>query len=155
MDKNERLRAWRAANKDRVREHLQSDYQRHREKRLAYTQEYRKKNPEKIREIAQRARQRRTPEQVENERQNKRIAALMRRYGITAEAYDALLAQQDGHCALCLRTAQQERYGYLNVDHDHVTGAVRGLLCTPCNHAIGALGDTPEGLQKALDYLRG
>jgi hypothetical protein len=43
----------------------------------------------------------------------------------------------------------------LACDHDHSTGRFRGWLCYKCNTGIGKLGDTVEGLQKALDYLRG
>jgi hypothetical protein len=41
----------------------------------------------------------------------------------------------------------------LCVDHDHETGRIRGVLCRRCNRSIGQLGDTPEHLQRALDYL--
>lgn len=43
----------------------------------------------------------------------------------------------------------------LAYDHCHKTGDIRGLLCSPCNRALGALGDSEEGLQRALTYLRG
>jgi hypothetical protein len=41
----------------------------------------------------------------------------------------------------------------LFVDHDHATGALRGILCNLCNSGIGALGDSVEGLREALRYL--
>lgn len=41
----------------------------------------------------------------------------------------------------------------LHVDHDHADGRIRGLLCATCNHAIGLLGDTYEGVCNALRYL--
>lgn len=61
-----------------------------------------------------------------------RNAMLKHRYGITAAQYDAMFAAQDGRCKLCERhhTAFKHR---LHVDHDHKTGAVRGLLCASCN----------------------
>lgn len=58
-------------------------------------------------------------------------------YGITKEEYDALFAAQGGRCFICQRVAHSKR---LAVDHDHVTGEVRGLLCPDiergCNYAI-------------------
>ena len=71
------------------------------------------------------------------------------------EEYGAMLLAQGGHCFLCDRTPDQERYGYLNVDHCHETGRIRGLLCTVHNSAIAALGDSAEGLMRAVAYLNG
>lgn len=84
-----------------------------------------------------------------------RRAYLKRRYKLTPEEFDALLGKQGGHCALCHRTAKDEKKGRLNVDHCHKTGRIRGLLCTPHNRAIGNLGDDEEGLARALAYVHG
>lgn len=56
------------------------------------------------------------------------------RYGLTIEQYENLLAQQDGVCAICNAPPPKDRR--LHVDHDHVTGEVRGLLCLKCNTAL-------------------
>jgi len=72
----------------------------------------------------------------------------MRRYRMTLDDYEAIHAAQSGRCAICL--APQER---LCVDHDHATGAVRGLLCRPCNQGIGQLQDSPVILEAAIRYL--
>ena len=53
--------------------------------------------------------------------------------GITDDEYARLLAAQDGHCALCENRPKSRR---LHVDHDHATGAVRGLLCHRCNRNL-------------------
>jgi hypothetical protein len=79
---------------------------------------------------------------------------LRAKYGITVEQYDELLAAQGGLCACCGSDSPRGRGTYFPVDHDHDTGEVRGLLCTPCNVGIGALGDTEEGVLRALEYLR-
>jgi hypothetical protein len=84
-----------------------------------------------------------------------RRSILKRRYGITPEQYETMLAAQGGHCALCDRTPADERFKHLSVDHCHGTGHVRGLLCMSCNQAIGKLGDDENGLLRALNYLRG
>lgn len=80
---------------------------------------------------------------------------LMRKYGITQADYDALLAAQGGGCALCGKTAaEQTRYTeFLHVDHDHVTGRVRGLLCDQHNLLLGRFNDDPALLRRAADYL--
>ena len=76
-------------------------------------------------------------------------ADLLRRYGLTPAQYDEMLARQDGLCATCRRaetasTATGEVLP-LAVDHDHVTGGVRGLLCMRCNLLTGVLEGHPDG----------
>ncbi|WP_344447709.1 endonuclease domain-containing protein [Kitasatospora nipponensis] len=61
-----------------------------------------------------------------------------------------MLADQGSCCAVCGLLAGDRA---LQVDHCHTTGRVRGLLCRKCNSGIGMLGDSPEGVQRALSYL--
>jgi hypothetical protein len=72
---------------------------------------------------------------------------LSRRYGITAEEADAMLADQGGLCGLC-RAAPAE-----HVDHDHATGAVRDLLCFNCNGGLGQFKDNAALLRAAARYV--
>lgn len=86
----------------------------------------------------------------------RRNAHLRRRYGITEDDYQAMLIAQDGKCAICRRDEDQvinEKPKPLSIDHDHVTGAVRGLLCSACNRGIASLGEDPSVLIRASDYL--
>lgn len=76
---------------------------------------------------------------------------LLDHYGITGERYNAMLAEQEGRCAICRREPSTKR---LWIDHNHATGAVRGLLCNACNSALGLLGDSPKRLAAASEYLR-
>lgn len=87
-----------------------------------------------------------------------RASALMRAYGITVADYDRMWAEQQGLCAICQRPERLVRYGKpleLSVDHCHDTGKVRGLLCHDCNTAIGKLGDDPDRINAAAEYVRG
>jgi hypothetical protein len=77
---------------------------------------------------------------------------LRRIYGITLEQYNLLLNHQEGKCAICSKYIGCERKR-INIDHDHNTNRVRGLLCNSCNTALGRLGDSVEGLLKAINYL--
>ena len=74
-------------------------------------------------------------------------------YGLTAGDVIAMLAAQDGGCAICGHKPDSTSDRRLAIDHDHETGRVRGLLCYRCNTAIGLLGDDPERLRRAADYL--
>lgn len=86
---------------------------------------------------------------------NERPDGWMRRnrkfkYGLEHDHYLALLAAQEGRCAIC-RSAPKGKA--LCVDHDHATGEVRGLLCDRCNVGLGRFGDDPTLLRAAIDYL--
>ena len=89
-----------------------------------------------------------------------RAVNLRRWYGISVEEYDALLKAQGGMCAICKRP-ETRRIGPeggtrpLSVDHDHETNAVRGLLCSRCNSALGMLDEDPGLLAAAVAYLKG
>ena len=92
---------------------------------------------------------RRSHQDKARQKANFRAWKLKRRYGITVARYDELVAQQQGMCAICRRVPKT----HFAIDHCHDTGRVRGLLCIPCNTAIGFLGDRPASLQRALDYV--
>ena len=81
-----------------------------------------------------------------------RITAYMRKYGITIEKYEILLAEQNGCCAICLAVTGSDGKR-LAVDHNHETGEVRGLLCDNCNTGLGMFKDNPSLLAKAINYL--
>lgn len=82
---------------------------------------------------------------------------LLRRYGMTRADYDAMLAAQDGRCAICRKVeTHKDRRGNvtrLAIDHDHSTGAVRALLCHACNVALGSFGDDPDLIRAAAAYI--
>lgn len=73
-----------------------------------------------------------------------------RTYSLDAGEYQRLLASQGGACAIC---AKKPRKRYLAVDHDHFSGAVRGLLCYFCNSAIGVFEFNRDTARRASDYL--
>jgi hypothetical protein len=70
------------------------------------------------------------------------------RYGLTLAEYRALQARQGNACAICRKPVR-----VLCIDHCHITGRVRGLLCLKCNSALGFCDDDPQRLRAALAYL--
>ncbi|MEV7073553.1 endonuclease VII domain-containing protein [Streptomyces sp. NPDC093990] len=62
---------------------------------------------------------------------------------------DEMVAVRRGLCAICSTVPA------VHVDHCHKTGRVRGVLCFNCNSGLGLLGDDPEALNRAADYLEG
>lgn len=78
---------------------------------------------------------------------------ILYKYGIWPEKYDEILASQGGCCAICCRRPTQEKWMGLYVDHCHVTGKIRGLLCRECNHGLGNFRDNPQILHRATNYI--
>jgi hypothetical protein len=72
-------------------------------------------------------------------------------YGLAEGDYDRLLEAQGGVCYICRRATGRTRR--LSVDHDHRTGAVRGLLCRPCNDLLGHIRDDVETAKRVIGYL--
>jgi hypothetical protein len=73
--------------------------------------------------------------------------------GVTPEEYKRMLIQQDGKCFLCGRSAE-ETNRELHVDHDHLTGRIRKLLCVGCNLGLGRRLVNPDLQAKAEAYVR-
>lgn len=69
------------------------------------------------------------------------------RYGISAEQADLMIAVQRQRCAICQRKRK------LQVDHDHRSGMVRGMLCFDCNAGLGILDDDAHRLRALAEYL--
>jgi len=87
---------------------------------------------------------------------------MLKTYGITPEEYAALLVKQGGVCAICKEPPKTRNningkpgIHRLCVDHDHVTGAVRGLLCHSCNVGLAQYSDRPDLLRAAASYIEG
>lgn len=88
-----------------------------------------------------------------NVRRYEKSSILQWYYNITIEDYEALLSKQNSQCAICGARRGSSRQASLHVDHDHLTGKVRGLLCSRCNLSIGAFKDDLGLLRRAAYYL--
>jgi hypothetical protein len=94
-----------------------------------------------------------TAEQRTNRLAKARTWWFRSKYGITEAEYDQMVDIQGGLCACCnLAPSGKGAAAVLNVDHDHVTGRVRGLLCNPCNQAMGLMKDNPAMVRQLLAY---
>lgn len=76
------------------------------------------------------------------------------KYGINSEQRDAMFEAQGSCCKICGKHESGHRRA-LAVDHCHITGAVRGLLCDNCNRGMGYFQDDVELLRAAIKYLGG
>ncbi len=85
----------------------------------------------------------------EHYRQYRKEWELQHRYGMTSDEYSQRIAEQDGCCFICRSPS-----GKLVVDHNHITGQVRGLLCVSCNGLLGLANDSRHVLMAAIEYLQ-
>ncbi len=74
------------------------------------------------------------------------------RYRLTKADFNVLWIKQSGLCAICSEPLDLHKY---RIDHNHITGEVRGLLCASCNTAIGLFKDSIKSLIQAVRYLDG
>lgn len=86
--------------------------------------------------------------------QQRRLATnLKHKYGLTLLAFDEMLEAQNGCCAICATDEPGHWCGRFCIDHNHLTGQVRALLCNGCNSGLGQFKDDITALQSAINYL--
>jgi len=119
--------------------------------------EYRKKNADKVRASDRRYYQENKVRLTERRVKYKptvKNSYLKRTYGITLEQYNLMLKEQNNRCAICNsdnpKSFKNESF---HVDHDHITGDVRGLLCSNCNMTLGLIHEDISILEKTINYL--
>lgn len=113
---------------------------------------WRKRNPEKVKEIKRNTYLRHIGKYNQE--------AILRKYkNITREDYEKLLNYHNNKCGICNReetriVRKDGTASPLSIDHDHKTGKIRGLLCNKCNRALGYFEDSITSLMNAIDYLK-
>ncbi len=153
-------RHWSQANKDRRRE----SRRKHSAENVQRVREWRKANPKKMAAMRKRDRERHHEQRITWQRENRRKHPkqakhhhLTHTFGIGITDYEAMLEKQGGRCAICKREECRKFRGKvvgLSVDHCHVRGHIRGLLCQGCNTGLGLFRDDPALLSAAIRYLR-
>lgn len=137
--KQEYGRQWRKDNNEKSRGGAKKQREKHphrakewKEKNPVYDREWKAKNQDKL---------------MSNRLKNK--------YGITSEQYDQMVVDQGGRCAVCLEIPLGRKgHSKLNVDHDHLSGVVRGLLCGKCNMALGLLRENTDIMLNLVAYTQ-
>lgn len=122
-------KAYYEANKEKVKVYQKAYHEANKEKKNAYSNTYNKANKDK-----------------------NKAYKLKKTYNLTIDQHNQLFESQSGCCFIC-NTHQSEFKNALNVDHDHDTGKVRGLLCHHCNTGIGLLNDNVSAIEDARRYL--
>jgi Recombination endonuclease VII len=143
---------YRAKGHARSRAHYQANKQERRRRARSYRQANKEKESARARAYYRAHKQeinKRCRAYYYAHKHESAVQSARRLYGISPAEYDALLAKQGGACAICRKRSK----GRLCVDHCHLTGTIRGLLCHTCNRALGALKDDQASLVAALAYL--
>ena len=131
-------------NKKKVLERLAKVYKENPLPTKKRVKDFAENNPEKIKTY-QKTWKERHPEKRKIYTRNSRIRA----YGIEPSEYYEMLEQQGQGCAIC---KAKSTHRAMNIDHNHKTGKVRGLLCDKCNLSLGHI--EKEGfLEKAMEYI--
>jgi hypothetical protein len=120
-------------------------YAENKKKEIARVQAWRETNPEKYAEYQRNYRARPDRKLAD------RAGHLKRKFGLSLEQYEEMLASQNGGCAIC--GDPPEEGTSLHIDHDHDTGEVRGLLCVRCNNGLGQFKEEAELVRAAAAYL--
>jgi hypothetical protein len=130
-----KAKLFRQTHKEKIRDYQLKYYHEHRELLSRNRSEYSKNHPEKF-----------------------RARSMKRHFNISLEEYSELFNLQQGLCSICGRPESTRtstgNLKNLAVDHDHISGKVRGLLCHNCNLALGMFEDNPNFLISALEYLK-
>jgi len=84
---------------------------------------------------------------------DKRKLVLKNNFGITEEQFNEMLKSQDNRCGICNNLFRSHKPFNPNVDHNHATNKIRGLLCGQCNRSIGLLRDDPAIIKNAIKWI--
>ena len=82
--------------------------------------------------------------------QETKLERRLKKYNLDPSDYKWILSIQEGRCKICKKNLEMQGV----IDHDHETGKVRGVLCSPCNLGLGNFQDNPTNLENAITYLQ-
>jgi hypothetical protein len=136
----DKRKAYLVANKDKIKE-CNKQWQINNKE---YMIQYRAINKEKIKQ--------KRKNYKSNKKEEIKRYELKRRYNVTPEQYNKTFSKQEGKCAICYNEFKSTQNTH--VDHNHITGNFRGLLCRSCNQGIGYLKDDIKILKSAIKYLK-
>jgi hypothetical protein len=155
----ENQRRYEEQNREKIRERQRAYYLKNRERVLEQQRALREADPEGYRQKKAVHQRRWREENPEKDRLRSRKWRIEKKYGLTIEEYDAILARG---CAICgthdgrvmgKRNEQEPPPPRLCLDHDHTSGKVRDALCHSCNTGLGHFADDPARLRAAAKYL--
>lgn len=157
------MKAYYLAHREQMSAYSKAYYWSHPEERRAYANDYRSKHRDKYIKACRVNRADNLEERRAYDRDylqknwaklrpRKRINRWSSKYGLSKEGFDSLLKKQGGVCAVCQKANWNSRGP--QVDHNHITGRVRGILCNRCNASLGMAGDDIRIVRLMVKYLK-
>lgn len=122
-----------AKTKEEIREESKKRYPKRKEYFKRYMREVYNKKP-RVKEYA-------------------RFKQIEYKYKITKETYEYLIESQESKCAICNKPLESENSKNIHVDHNHINGEIRGILCHNCNALLGMAKEDTKILTSAINYL--
>jgi len=117
-----------------------------------YSKDYRNRHRDKVRERKRNYSKKMNP----FKKRLKSLKIFSNKFGYNLDDVVDLFLKHNGKCDICGKTAEESKHRniFLSIDHNHVTGKIRGFLCSGCNGAIGMFEENPQLLNKAINYLQ-
>ena len=138
-------REWHKNHPEQSRAHSRASAAAHRKERNAMTQTWKETHPEEVRAF--------NKKYNDTHKVQIGIACIRRTYKVSVEEAERLYTErQTGVCAICGGNRSNNRV--LDIDHDHDTNIIRGLLCHSCNVALGHMAENPDWLRSLADYAQ-
>jgi hypothetical protein len=145
---------YRRRNKVKIARQMKEYGKKHKDELKKYCLKHRLKHREELNEKASKYYSR-TKQSLAHYHKNPshyKNLVLKRKYGITLDQFNSMYIAQGTACAICLRKFENNKHTH--VDHNHLTGQVRQLLCKECNNGLGNFKESLVNLQRAIEYLQ-
>lgn len=151
---SQKASAWNVKNKEQRIINQKQWYENNAEYAISKAKKWQKKNPQKVKKNVEHWRS----ENAEYYSRKNKDSKLKRKFGLSITEYDAMFAAQNSLCAICNKSEKAidkrtNKPRALAVDHCHLTGNIRQLLCNRCNHVLGLIEDNLDMCDRIKEYL--
>jgi len=152
----ERNKKWYGEHKEHIKERNKKWYEEHKEHMKERKKKWYEQHKDKIKEQRKKwyeDHKEQSKKWYKDHKEERKKYHITHQYGLSLQEYNEILLKQNYKCAICGKPLDLENRKHTNIDHDHMTGVIRGILCNYCNSVLGYAFDNPDILQNAQDYI--